>query len=102
MQELELTWGRTASVWWLVVWRGAIGGAILGSIAGGIGGLIAAMMTFYIVGHGDVALGQRAGRIGGVIASILVWVPWGLVVLRMAVKKKYSGFRLAMIPTSTT
>ena len=29
MQELEITWQRVASVWWLIAWRAFLGGWIL-------------------------------------------------------------------------
>jgi len=31
MHELELSWGRVLSVWWLIAWRGLVGSVLLGA-----------------------------------------------------------------------
>jgi len=87
MQELEPTWGRVASVWWLVLWRAALGGFALGAAFGfviGFGGAIA--------GYATEDIGFAAGIVG-----IIVGFFWSFVVLRMALQKKYRGFRIALV-----
>ena len=90
MQELEITWERTARVWWLVVWRGLLGGWIL-----------AVALAFLI--------GEAGGRLGldfptvAAVATTLSWLAglaWGFFVVKMALKKKYEDFRLALVAKS--
>ncbi|MGD0143040.1 MAG: hypothetical protein ABSC92_07765 [Rhizomicrobium sp.] len=86
MQEVEVTGSRLLSVWWLVVWRGFVGGAVLGSIAGAIAGFVVA-----VIGH------REWGIVAGAIAGYVLSIPWSVVVLRMALKKHYRGFRIALV-----
>ena len=87
MQELEVTWGRVLSVWWLIVWRGTVGGMALGLVGGFVAGFICD-----VIGHVE-----WAGLAGGV-TGLLLGVPWALVVIRMALKKRYADFRIALVP----
>ena len=86
MREQELTWSHVLSVWWLVQWRVLLGALVLGALAGGVAGIVCG-----ILGYGDKA--ALAGSYAGFIASIL-WLP---VVIRMALGKKYSNFRIALL-----
>jgi len=87
MQELEITWERVMHVWWLLVWRGLLGGWIF-----------AVALAFLI--------GEAGGRLGfdfpttAAVATPLSWLAglaWGLVVVKMALKKNYQEFRLALV-----
>ena len=87
MQELEPTWKRTLSVWWLITWRGFVGFLLLGLA---IAVLVDSLATL---------IGGRSETLS-VIGAIAVWVLsiiWGLVVVRMALKKHYRHFRVALI-----
>ena len=87
MQELEPTWKRTLSVWWLITWRGFVGFLLLGLA---IAVLVDSLATL---------IGGRS-EILSVIGAIAVWVLsiiWGLLVVRMALKKHYRHFRVALI-----
>jgi len=103
MQELEATWRRLAAIWWLMLWRGAIGGFLLGSvvglIVGGIAGVVAAGV-FRI--PFDQATYEQIGRISALVVTMPLGLLWGLFVLRMAVRKKYRGFRIVLIAEPTT
>jgi hypothetical protein len=90
MQELEMTWERVMRVWWLIAWRGLLGGWIL-----------AVALAFLI--------GEAGGRLGldfsttAAIATALSWLAglaWGLFVVKMALKKNYEKFRLALVAKS--
>jgi hypothetical protein len=70
---VELTWGRTFKVWWLVFWRTTV----LGSI---------------IVFFWDVLLPPNSGFI--VIMPIL------FIVIRMLLKKRFSDFRIVLVKTN--
>ena len=76
MQELELTWRRIASIWWRILWRSA----------GFIGGFIAALL-----GHADMS------RTVGLWVGRAVALPWLLAVIKMAIDKRYRGFRIALL-----
>jgi hypothetical protein len=86
MQELEATWGRVLSVWWLIAWRGFFGGVVLGFLGGFIAGFVCGA-----IGHAEWA------RSAGVAASLVLGLPWGVAVIRMALLKKYEGFRIALV-----
>ncbi|MGH6767636.1 MAG: hypothetical protein ACRECO_01300 [Xanthobacteraceae bacterium] len=88
MQELEPTWGRALSVWWLITWRSMLGAVVLGAIVGGIFGFIVAM-----AGGSPQLIGAVSPFLGMIVG--LVWV---IAVVRMALRKKYSGFRIALVP----
>jgi hypothetical protein len=87
MQELEPTWKRALSVWWLITWRGFIGFLLLvfASVV-----LVDSLAT--LIGGGLETL-SVIGAIGVWVLSII----WGLVVVRMALRKHYRHFRVALI-----
>ena len=92
MQELEPTWQRALSVWWLILWRGIVGSVLL-SIA--IIALVDALAA--LIGIESKALNM--------IGALVVWlgsIVWGVVVVRMALQKRYRDFRLALIGTPTS
>ena len=43
---------------------------------------------------------SEAAPLGGVIIGSIIGLVWGVVVMRMALRKTYKGFRLALIPVS--
>jgi hypothetical protein len=86
MQELEPTWKRTLSVWWLITWRGFVGFLLLGLA---IAVLVDSLATL---------IGGRSETLS-VLGAIGVWVLsiiWGLVVV-LALRKHYRHFRVALI-----
>lgn len=86
MYEIEVTWQRILSVWWLVTWRVAVGSFVLGAAAGACAGVAATLL-----GHpGDA-------RLAGAWAGRLIAIPWTFVVLMMAFRKRYRGFRIAFV-----
>ena len=92
MQELEPTWKRALSVWWLILWRGIVGSVLL-SIA--IIALVDALAA--LIGIESKALNM--------IGALVVWlgsIVWGVVVVRMALQKRYRDFRLALIGTPSS
>jgi hypothetical protein len=87
MQELEATWGRAVSVWWLLAWRGLLGAVVLGAVVGfaiGFGGSLAGMS-------------EQAITTASTLVSGLIGLAWAVVVTRMALRKQYNGFRLAIV-----
>jgi hypothetical protein len=86
MYEVELTWQRILSVWWLVTWRATVGSIVLGAVAGGCAGAAVTRL-----GHAGDA------RLAGAWAGRVVAIPWLFVVLKMAFQKRYRGFRIAFV-----
>lgn len=88
MQEREPTWGRTFPVWWLITWRSFAGSLVLALAAGaGEAGLerwtdASPIMTDWI----PEALVSVLGAV------------WFLIVVRMALRKRYKEFRIALVP----
>jgi hypothetical protein len=88
MNELEVTWTRALCVWWLIVWRSVLGGMLIG---GGIGFLIGIIGAFAGVDRETIV--QVASILGTALGVV-----WNLLVTRMALRKKYRGFRIALLP----
>ena len=84
----EITWGHVFKVWWLLAWRGFLGLLIIGGLVG------------YVVGLALNGLGASKEVIATVntIIGLGVYLLWGLVVVRMAIKKTYQDFHLAYTP----
>ena len=85
---LELTWGRVLRIWWAAFWRGLIlANLFVGVIAGTAG------ITLVLLGHRDW------GRSLWLSNSILLsFIPAGIVALRLALRTRYSGFRIVVLP----
>ena len=88
MQELEVTFSRVMSVWWLLVWRSTLGAVLFGAIAGAMLGFTFGLLRLPL----DPAVPGAAGGIAG--------FAWFVVVVRMALRKKYRTFRIALLPHS--
>ncbi len=87
MKEFDVTWARVLRVWWLIAWRAGLGGTII------------AFALAFLIGELGVRLGlsfERVYLVGTIIAWLAV-LAWGLVVVRMALEKKYGEFRLALV-----
>jgi hypothetical protein len=90
MQELEITWERTARLWWLLAWRGLLGGWIL------------AVALAFLIGEIGAWLGIDFS-VAAAIATALSWLAglaWALFVVKMAMQKKYKDFRIALVAKS--
>jgi hypothetical protein len=96
VQELAITWQRVARIWWLIVWRASVGGGVLGFICGGIAGAVVGGVEG-VMGASREAL-LSASRFAGSVAGVLASLSWGFFVVRMALRKHYSDFRLALVP----
>jgi len=87
MQELEPTWGRVTAVCWLMLWRGIVGGTVLGAVMGFIIGLVGALLGF-----------AKAATTLSALAGVSLGLVWWLFVVRMALRKQYDDFRIALVP----
>jgi len=85
MHEVELSFQRLLSIWWLLLWRGLMLGTILGGAAGFVAGIMMAL-----VGHRE--LGLIASGYAGLAVSPFA----GLLVTHWALKKQYNDFRILL------
>jgi hypothetical protein len=90
LQEVEITIGRLLRIVWLIFWRGALGAFLLGAIAGFVIGFImgAAGLVQYV-------------KIVTSIAGLVVGLFWWVFVIKMALQKHYSDFRIVLVSTDT-
>ena len=88
MREIEPGWNEIIRITWLLIWRAVLGGFGTGFVLGLIVNLIAGY-AFGVMMSSGVNL-----AIGLVVA--LIWWP---IVVRMALRKRFQGFRLALIAT---
>ena len=95
--KLDLTWKRTVSVWWLMVWRGSLGAF---AAIGGAVFLVAIISTV----REEITFGEASDDLtdietlaafvfGGLLALV-----WAVVATRMALRKEYGDFRIALLP----
>ena len=91
--ELEVTWGRTARIWWAFMWRALIATICVTVVAGIIGGALGAIVFLMGVDEGTMVV---AGTIVGFAMGLLSQ----LVVMRMILNRDYGEFRLSLVPNS--
>ncbi|WP_162934947.1 hypothetical protein [Pseudomonas cavernae] len=87
MQEVEVTFGRAAQVWWAWLWRALLLSLLFSFIAGliiGLAGQLAGISPRQIV-----PINMLLGAFIGVYVSI--WI------LSKTLKKKFRSFRIAFI-----
>jgi hypothetical protein len=91
MQELEATWERIIRIWWLLTWRIFLG-----------------IMLFHIFAGAAAAFILRADYLPEetalFITALIAWlvsICWGLIVVRAALRKKYTEFRIVLAPHSS-
>ncbi len=86
VREIDPMWGNVLSVWWLFAWRGFLGGMLIGGIV--------AFIWLLVVSSLGMSFDVMATGIGGAIIGLL----WSVIVCRMALRKKYRTFRIALMP----
>ncbi|MBS8275715.1 hypothetical protein DYI21_19150 [Thalassospira tepidiphila] len=91
MQELEITDGRIVRIWWLLTWR-TYAGAIIGSA-------LLAFVISIIIGFVGSAMGKPDIDVGYItgLAGFLWSFFWYFVVIKMMLRKRFNGFRLAIV-----
>jgi hypothetical protein len=89
--DLPVTWARTLSVWWCLLWRGLVLGALAGAIVGAVAGLILALL----------GRASSAGEVGQILGA-LVALPVSLWVVRSVLRKTFRGFAIRLVPPSSS
>jgi hypothetical protein len=86
VSDSDLLWEDIFRVAWLLFWRGFAGGIVIGFVLG--------LAINLALAYGfRVVLGSQVNAAMGALV-MLVWWP---IVVRMALKKRYRGFRLALV-----
>ena len=88
MREIQPGWDEILRITWLLIWRAMLGGFAMGFVLGIVVNLTA------VYAFGTYLNSETNLAIGLVVA--LVWWPQ---VVRMALKKRFKGFRLALVAT---
>ncbi|MHC2338808.1 GYF domain-containing protein [Bradyrhizobium sp. USDA 4454] len=88
LQELDVTLGRLLRIYWLFIWRSLLGSILIGAVLGFIIGFVLA-----VLGAPKTLVQSTTGLAGAIVGFI-----WSIVCLRMALEKKYSDFRIALLP----
>lgn len=83
----EMTWRQVFRVWWLLAWRGLAGLIVIGGIVG------------YVVGLALNSIGVAEDIVKAIstLIGLAVYLLWGMVIVRMAINKKYSDFDIKFI-----
>ena len=86
MHELELTWKRAFMIWWAITLR-----VILISLP------ILLIVVFIMAGI-TVGLGipDETGKLFSKVVSFVTGIPIGVLIIKMALSKKYPGFRIVL------
>ena len=87
MQEIEITVGRLLSIFWALLWRAMLGALVAGAVTG------------FVIGFVMGAFGSSRENVAIVtsVVGLVCGFVWWAVALRMALKKQYEGFRIALI-----
>jgi hypothetical protein len=96
VQELEITWRRVIAITWLITWRGLI----VWFIAQFWIGLALSPILAMVSTSNDLTLDQASQvlRIPWNILRFSLMVIWMTAVVRMALRKQFDDFRLALVP----
>ena len=88
MQELEISEEHVGAVWWLIMWRIWAGETV---------GMLGIALIINLIGitgwHPAIS-----GIASLVILAILFKLVWWPFVVGMALRKKYHGFRIMLVP----
>ncbi len=88
--SLEVNLERVLSIWWSFVWRCAVFTGLAGAVLGLGGGMVVGA-----AGHPEL---------GGAVGALLGWlagIPVSIAVLRIVLRKRYSGFSVKLVRTTS-
>ncbi len=92
METVEVTWGRVGKVWWCLLWRAYLGClCVLIAIWGIATGV--AFCAYKLIGETP---GEYMETPLGIVGTgLLIYI--SLVVVRFALKKRYSDFEIVLV-----
>jgi hypothetical protein len=93
MQELEVSWRRALPVAWFLVWLGSMVAYAGSFLIGFVAGFVASSMGYFVDDRDRVIFHLILA--GVIFAAALAW--WWFVT-RLALRKRYKGFRIALVP----
>jgi len=91
MQEVEVTFGRAARIWWAWLWRTVLATVLISVVFGLLIGLLERLMPDVLVLLPDSTL--RLGRFAGIAFGCLI----GIGMMRHVLRRSFGGFRIALI-----
>jgi uncharacterized membrane protein len=86
MQEVEMTAGKLLRIFWLFTWRAFVGGFLIGAIVGFVIGFV----------MGATGHSQNISLVTS-LAGLVVGTVWSVFAMRMALRKQYRDFRIALV-----
>lgn len=86
----EVTWSRLWRIWWLMFWRTVVMFVVV-SVAGGV-------LTGIAQEH--LGFGPDTARIVYTALPLPIFGVAAFTAISMALRKRFRGFRLAIVPTS--
>lgn len=86
-------WPQALSVWWLITWRTIVLLLLVNAT------LFLALLLLHGTGPGMHGARGMAGNPGIIALVWLIYIGIGIWVVRMALAKRYRGFRIRLVPT---
>ncbi|MEJ2308147.1 MAG: hypothetical protein P8Z78_02375 [Gammaproteobacteria bacterium] len=93
MKRLEVSWSRSALIWWSIFWRSFLIIYLTGSIIAFVAGFIAGSMGFNAPSEAWL---EMAGNVTGFIIAI----PAGIWAVKLVLQKEYRNFRIVLAPST--
>ncbi len=88
INEIDVTWGRAAKVWWSLLWRSILFAGVAGFVVGVIVGIVGAI----------AGASREAVSVVSAFAGLGLGVPIGIWVVKLILSKNFSDFRVALVP----
>jgi uncharacterized membrane protein YfcA len=93
MQEMEVTFGRAAIIWWAWIWRTMLLTILTSLAIGALVGVLEHALLPEEWRYGDPEMLLLIGRIcGGLLGSLI-----SIRVMQKTLKRRFHGFRIALI-----
>ena len=95
MKEIEPRLSQAWPVMWLIIWRSTVG-SMLGAF---VFGFFIALMVGTVgneLGWSGTMI-ARTIRVLSILCAVTIGISWYCVVVKMALKKRYRHFRIALV-----
>lgn len=88
VESIQVTWMRAFKVWWSWIWRNLLFSVLA---AAGVGTVLG-----FLMGLANVE--SEIIKNVCIIAGYIVFVPIGVAVTKLVLRKHYSDFKIALLP----